>query len=296
MELTFDFHSPEEEIVSPLYIEKKVRIYVKRDDLIHPYISGNKWRKLQYPLQKALQQNKQTLVTFGGAWSNHLLATACAGAKFGFRTHGMVRGEDVSNPVLALCRLYGMKLHFVSRDQYQNKTALFLQYFGEQPDNAFFIDEGGYSREAAEGCAHIIEELHQDYDHICCASGTGTTVAGLQLGLEKANLSTTLNTVPVLKGGAFIRNEVENLAVDPSGIILHTDYHFGGYAKTKPELLDFIRAFVSRTGIMIEPTYTGKLFFAIDDLIRKDYFKPGSRILLIHTGGLTGFLGMYDRF
>ncbi|MGJ1432362.1 1-aminocyclopropane-1-carboxylate deaminase/D-cysteine desulfhydrase [Sphingobacterium spiritivorum] len=296
MELTFNFHSPEEEIISPLYIEKNIRVFVKRDDLIHPYISGNKWRKLKYPLQKALQQNKKKVVTFGGAWSNHLLATACAGAKFGFTTHGIVRGEEVNNPVLTLCRLYGMTLHFVSRDQYQDKAALYLQYFGEETDQTFFIDEGGYGRDAAEGCAHIIGELKHDYDHICCASGTGTTVAGLQLGLQKMNLTTVLHTVPVLKGGAFIRDEVENLGVDPSGILLHTDYHFGGYAKTKPELLDFIRDFVSRTGIMIEPTYTGKLFFAIDDLIRQDYFKAESRILLIHTGGLTGFLGMYERF
>jgi 1-aminocyclopropane-1-carboxylate deaminase len=293
--LTFEFHSPEQELADPLFLDKGVRVFIKRDDMIHPFISGNKWRKLKYTLQWAREENKSTLVTFGGAWSNHLLATACAGASFGFSTIGYVRGEEVQNPVLALCKLYGMELCFISRDDYKDKSSVFQKRFDEN-DHALFINEGGYSQEAAQGCAEMITELQQHYDHILCACGTGATLAGLQQGLSNEGLDTQLHGVPVLKGGEFIREEVQQLGVAAHTIRLHTDYHFGGYAKTKPHLLAFIQSFVAHTGIMIEPTYTGKLCYGAYDLIRQDYFARGSKILLVHTGGLTGFLGMYEKF
>jgi len=293
--LTFEFHSPEQEIADPLFLDKGVRVFIKRDDMIHPFISGNKWRKLKYTLQQAREQNKSTLVTFGGAWSNHLLATACAGASFGFSTVGYVRGEEVKNPVLALCKLYGMELCFISRDDYKDKESVFKRRFGEN-DHALFINEGGYSPEAAQGCAEMITELQQYYDHILCACGTGATLAGLQQGLSNEVLDTQLHGVPVLKGGEFIREEVQQLGIAAHSIRLHTGYHFGGYAKTKPHLLTFIQSFVAQTGIMIEPTYTGKLCYGAYDLIRQDYFVRGSKILLVHTGGLTGLLGTYEKF
>ena len=155
--ISLPYNSPEEEINYPLFIEKNIRVYLKRDDLIHPFISGNKWRKLKYLLQKAKLSNKNHLVTFGGVWSNHLIATACAAAKSGLKSTGIVRGESINTDCLALCRLFGMKLIFADRESYRDKQKLFNLYFQDDP-NAFFISEGGYSEEAAKGCAELIEE------------------------------------------------------------------------------------------------------------------------------------------
>lgn len=294
--LDFDFYSPEEEIALPFYEEHRVRVFVKRDDLIHPYISGNKWRKLKYPLQQAKKEGKSRLVTFGGAWSNHLLATACAGAKFGFCTYGFVRGETIDNPVLKLCQLFGMELHFVDRESYRDKEALFDIHFANS-EEAYFIDEGGYGLLAAQGCTEITNELHRTYDHCFCACGTGTTLAGLALGINTQQCGTTLHGVPVLKGGDFIRDEIVKLGVlNAVDIRLHLDYHFGGYAKTKPELIEFIKMFTRQTSILIEPTYTGKLFYAVHDLIGQKQIAEESTVLVVHSGGLTGLLGMLDKF
>jgi len=287
-------YSPEQVLHHPLFEQKQVYVHIKRDDMIHPFISGNKWRKLKYNLEEAQKQDKQRLVTFGGAWSNHLLATACAGASYGLRTKGFVRGEAVDNPVLSMCKLFGMELNFVDRDSYKDKKALFEAM--DEKERYYFIDEGGSGKLAAKGCAELIDELAGGYDHIFCAAGTGTTVAGLALGMATGSPSSQLHVVPVLKGGDFIREEMVLLDAPVDHTTLHTDYHFGGYAKTKPPLIDFIKDFVSLTGIMIEPTYTGKAMYALHDLIGQDYFKPNSRILFIHTGGLTGFLGMMAKF
>ncbi|NGM66778.1 1-aminocyclopropane-1-carboxylate deaminase/D-cysteine desulfhydrase [Sphingobacterium sp. SGR-19] len=294
--LDFEFYSPEEEIALPFYGEYGVRVFVKRDDLIHPYISGNKWRKLKYPLQQAKEEEKSLLVTFGGAWSNHLLATACAGAKFGFRTYGFVRGEAIDNPVLTLCQLFGMELHFVDRESYRDKKGLFETYFASS-EESYFIEEGGYGPLAAQGCSEITNELRRTYDHCFCACGTGTTLAGLAHGIANQQRATTLHGVPILKGGNFIRDEIAKLGVlNAVDICLHLDYHFGGYAKTKPELIEFIKTFTSQTSILIEPTYTGKLFYAVHDLIAQRQIAPGSTVLVVHSGGLTGLLGMLDKF
>lgn len=295
---TFEFNSPEQEIHFPLFKEKNVRVFVKRDDLIHPFISGNKWRKLKYMISFAKEQNKDTLVTFGGAWSNHLVATACAGANFGYRTYGFVRGDEVENPVLALCKLFGMTLHFVSRSDYQDKHGLYNNVFGNRP-RSLFINEGGYSKEAVRGCSELIDELETKYDNIICAAGTGATAAGLQTGISNHPIfqkETSLHVIPVLKGGDFIKDEINKLDVDSSLINFHLDYHFGGYAKVNAQLLNFIKCFVNHTDIMIEPTYTGKLFYALFDLIKNGLFQDKSKILAIHSGGLTGFLGMFNKF
>ena len=287
-------YSPEQKIEHPLYISKNVEVFMKRDDMIHPFISGNKWRKLKYNLEKAKKENKDTLVTFGGAWSNHLLATACAGATFQYKTIAFVRGEEVSNPVLDMCKLFGMVLRFVSRDEYKIKRQLFDSSVDK--NECYFIDEGGSSLEATLGCKELINELKHEYDHIFCAAGTGTTAAGLSLGIADKNLNTVLDVIPVLKNGGFILDEITNYNAPIDQVKLHLDYHFGGYAKTKPELLDFIKEYIQSTGIMIEPTYTGKAMYALHELIEKDYFPKGSRILFIHTGGLTGLLGQLEKF
>ena len=287
-------YSPVEEIFNPLFSSKGVQLFIKRDDMIHPFVSGNKWRKLKYLLLEAEKLQKKHLVTFGGAHSNHLLATACAAAKFGFSCTGIVRGENVENETLLLCRLFGMHLIFTDRESYRDKPGLFNRNFGNDSE-FFFIDEGGSGSLAAKGCSELIDELPEVYDHLFCAAGTGTTAAGILSGINRKSMSTKMHVIPVLKGADFLKQEIENLSNGVS-FEFHTDYHFGGYAKTNDELLSFIKDFTSSTGILIDPVYTGKLLLAIYDLISKDYFTRGSRILAVHTGGITGVLGMANRF
>lgn len=289
----FEIYSPVQPIVHPLFDEKQLQVFIKRDDMIHPVISGNKWRKLKYTLAAAHNAGKTHLVTFGGAYSNHLMATAAVAAKFGFKSTGFVRGEEVSNDTLFLCKLHGMHLIFVDRESYRDKLALFNSHFGNN-SSAYFINEGGASAEAAQGCSELITELPRVYDHLFCACGTGTTVAGILNGLQ--HLPTLVHAIPVLKNGEVIAEEVKQYALHNPTYELHTQYHFGGYAKTTPELINFIKDFVAATGIIIEPVYTGKMMYALFDLARKGYFKPGSSILAIHTGGLFGLLGLKEKF
>lgn len=284
-------------IYSPLQELKNIdslRLWVKRDDLIDPYISGNKWRKLKYILERAKKQDKNHLVTFGGAYSNHLLATAAAASRAGLKATAFVRGEPVSNEILVLCRLFGMKLIFTNREEYKNKPALFKSFFADDL-SAYFIDEGGASPEAVKGCAEIIDELPDDIDHLFCAAGTGTTAAGLLKGIHKRKLKTQLHVVPVLKGGSFIANEILNYTQDIDQLNLHTDYHFGGYAKTPADLFAFMNAFIAREGLLVDPIYTAKMFFSIYNLASKGYFKPGEKIVALHTGGLLGIFGKKEQ-
>jgi len=295
MDIDLTIYSPVQQVKDKLFDEQGIAVFIKRDDLIHPIISGNKWRKLKYILKKASAENKTHLVTFGGAYSNHLLATAAAAAKFGFKSTGIVRGEDLNNNTLFLCRLHGMNLIFVDRESYRDKPALFNQYFCDDPE-AFFIDEGGAGAEGAKGCAELVDELTETYDHIFCACGTGTTAAGIINGLQSHKLNTEFHAVPVFKNGGFMKDEIDQCLTAPTNYQLHTHYHFGGYAKADDELIAFIKRFVADTGILIEPVYTGKMLYAIYDLAGKSYFKPGSKVLAIHSGGIWGLLGMKDRF
>ncbi|MDB5286660.1 MAG: cuyA [Mucilaginibacter sp.] len=295
MNIDLEIFSPVHQIKNILFDDKGLEVFIKRDDMIHPIISGNKWRKLKHILLQAQAQGKNHLVTFGGAYSNHLLATAAAAARFGFKATGIVRGEEVQNDTLFLCRLHGMQLIFTNRESYRDKPALFKKYFADNTD-AFFIDEGGASAEAAKGCSELVNELTQSYDHILCACGTGTTAAGIINGINQHNLSTQFNAIPVFKNGDFIKDEIDKFLLTPTNYQLHTSYHFGGYGKTTNELIGFIKQFVIDTGILIEPVYTGKMLYALYDLAAKDYFKPGSKILAIHTGGIWGLLGMKDKF
>jgi 1-aminocyclopropane-1-carboxylate deaminase len=245
-------------------------------------------------LKDAYKLNQNHLVTFGGAYSNHLLATACAGAKFGFQTTGFVRGENVVNETLTLCRLFGMQLIFIDRESYKHKKSLFNQHFQDQTQ-AYFIDEGGAGALAIKGCAELINELPEVYDHIFCAAGTGTTASGIIKGIIERSIPTLTHVVPVLKGAEYLKTEIEENSGSNS-FEFHAGYHFGGYAKTDEELLTFIKNFCSTSGILIEPVYTGKMFFSLFDLISKDHFNQGSKILAIHTGGLSGISGMINRF
>lgn len=281
--------------IQPINFQSLNQVFVKRDDLIDTYISGNKWRKLKYMIKEVISSQKKHLVTFGGAYSNHLLATAALSARAKLKSTAFVRGETVSNEMLMLCKLFGMQLIFTARDAYKDKDKLFKTYFGNDSE-AYFIDEGGASELAVKGCAEIITELPQSYNHIFCAAGTGTTAAGLLTGINEQKLETRLNIIPVLKGGQFIENEISQYQSDLTKLTIHTDYHFGGYAKTTPELLQFIKRFINETGLLIDPVYTAKMFYAIYDLAKKNYFKNNDKILAIHTGGLFGILGMKDKF
>ncbi|MCD8741627.1 pyridoxal-phosphate dependent enzyme [Mucilaginibacter roseus] len=295
MRLDLEIHSPLEEVNLPAFTKHGVRVFVKRDDLIHPLISGNKWRKLKYLLKKADAESKQHLVTFGGAYSNHLLATAAAAAKFGFKATGFVRGEEVQNDTLLLCRLHGMQLIFTSRESYRDKAALFNNHFAGDT-NAFFIDEGGASPEAALGCSELVDELPFAFDHVFCACGTGTTAAGIINGLNKHQLKTQFHAIPALKNGNFLRNDIDKFLTHPHPFHLHNQYHFGGYAKTTPKLIGFIKTFTAATGILIEPVYTGKMLYALVDMVKQGEFASGSRILAVHTGGIMGLFGMANKF
>lgn len=290
----FQIYSPEEQLHDPLFTEKGISVFIKRDDMIHPFISGNKWRKLKYNILQAQAENKDHLVTFGGVWSNHLLATACASAKYGMKSTAFVRGEDVRSDVLTLCRIFGMQLLFTERTAYRDKENLYNKKFADDA-NAIFIDEGGAGNNAMRGCAEIIAELKKPYDHVFCAAGTGTTFAGLIKGLQEAHLNTQCHCVPVLKGADFLKEEINAYFDRPPMYSFHDEYSFGGYAKTTNELLKFISYFASGTGILLDPVYTGKMMFALYDLARKDHFPKGSTILAVHTGGLFGLLGMKEQ-
>ena len=290
-----NFNSPEEEVFYPPFRDFGIRLFFKRDDLIHPFISGNKWRKLKFNLIKAQKEAKTHLVTFGGAYSNHLLATAAAGARFGFKTTAFVRGENMCNEVLSICKVFGMELIFVDRDTYKNKSELYEQHYANNL-STYFIGEGGAGLEAELGCREIISELQNTYDHIFCSVGTGTTVAGIINGVTTQKLNTQVHAVSALKNGSFLRNDIDNLLIKPIFYTLHTNHHFGGYAKSEPELIDFIKDFSSSTGILIDPVYTAKTLFCIKDLTSMNYFKKDARILMIHTGGLFGLLGMKEKF
>lgn len=293
--MDLEIFSPVQPIQQKLFDEQGLKVFIKRDDLIHPIISGNKWRKLKYPLMHARSGNRAHLVTFGGAYSNHLLATAAAAANFGFRSTGFVRGEQVNNDILFLCQLHGMELLFTDRESYKDKQALFEKHFGNDKE-AYFINEGGSSELAAKGVSELVDELTETYDHIFCACGTGTTAAGIINGLKQYNVNSQFHGVPVLKNGDFLRKDINRYLHSNTDYQLLTNYHFGGYGKVTPELINFIREFVTTTGILIEPIYTGKMLYAVYDLASKNYFKPGSKILAIHTGGLWGLLGMKDKF
>jgi len=270
------------------------QILIKRDDLIDPYISGNKWRKLKYILKEVEIQNKKHIVTFGGAYSNHLVATAAACSRSSLKSTAFVRGESLRNEMLMLCRLFGMELIFTDRQAYKDKKSLYETHFGGNPDT-YFVDEGGASYEAVIGCAEIISELPTDIDHIICAAGTGTTAAGLLKGIQDAGLNTQLHIVPVLKGGGFIANEISSYIGNTNQLILHLDYHFGGYAKTTPDLIGFMKSFTAEEGILIDQVYTAKMFYALDDLLQNGYFKKGEKIVALHTGGLLGLMGIKEK-
>jgi len=268
-------------------------LYIKREDLLHPHVSGNKFRKLYYNLQKAKEDHYSTLLTFGGAFSNHILAVAAAGKENGMKTIGVIRGEELrekvsSNPTLNKASEFGMVFDFVSREDYRKKNEeAFLQRLKGQFGDFFLLPEGGTNNLAVKGCEEILEEIDADFDFICCAVGTGGTISGI---INSSKVSQQVLGFPALKGD-FLNEDICKF-VTQSNWGLVTDYHFGGYAKVTEGLIEFINNFYQKFQVPLDPIYTGKMAFGVLDLIEKKKFPKGSKILMIHTGGLQGIAGM----
>jgi 1-aminocyclopropane-1-carboxylate deaminase len=263
----------------------KIEVSVLRLDKIHPLISGNKWFKLQYYIQEAKRQQKKGLLTFGGAWSNHIIATAAAAAMNGLQSTGIIRGEEpaVHSPTLVAASELGMHLYFTGREAYSNKE---IPAEIDQPSQ-LHIPEGGYGAMGALGAADISKYFNRgSFTHICCAVGTGTMLAGL---INSSLPQQQLTGISVMKNNHSLEEAVRSLLHDPARefTILH-DFHEGGYAKHNPHLLAFMNEWMRSTGIPSDLVYTGKLFWAISRLAADGYFPANSRLLLIHSGGLQG--------
>lgn len=270
-----------------------VKVFIRREDLIHPFVSGNKFRKLKYNLLQAKKENQHTLLTFGGAYSNHIAATAFAGKEHGFQTVGVIRGEELEskineNPTLQFAQDCGMKFEFVSRDTYRLKdTANFVEKLREKHGSFYLVPEGGTNEFAVNGCEEILNKADEDYDFICCAVGTGGTISGLINGSFEGQ---KVLGFPALKGD-FLQKDIRNFAKKDNFSLIN-EYHFGGYGKVTSELIEFINSFYKKNKIPLDPIYTGKMVFGVIDLVQKNYFPKNAKILLIHTGGLQGVAGM----
>jgi 1-aminocyclopropane-1-carboxylate deaminase/D-cysteine desulfhydrase-like pyridoxal-dependent ACC family enzyme len=288
-------------IAHPAAARRGVRLLLWRDDLLHPDLPGNKARKLKYNLQEAIWQGFTNLLTFGGAYSNHLAAVAAAGRLYGFETIGLVRGEEHQplNPTLARCVADGMQLHYLDRATYRRRAepeflAEIQQHFG----HPYLLPEGGTNALALRGVAELISELrqHTSFDAVAVAAGTGGTLAGLALGLAEANYPARAVGVAALKGADFLRAEINALTQVAAGLTLtnyelHTGYHFGGYAKLPAGLRQFIQQFEADFGVLLDPIYTSKLLAGVLDLIAQGHFVRGSTVVAVHTGGLQAWAG-----
>lgn len=279
-------------IDDPRLLTYGVELWLKRDDLLHPVISGNKWRKLKFSLDHALSVGADTLVSMGGAYSNHLHALAYAGKALGLKTQGLIRGErpETLNPTLVDLLDWGMELNFVSRSDYR----LLRHYKGHQDlpglsPNQYWLPEGGAQALALAGVAELVKEIDVTYDIICTPCGTGATLAGIIGAVPEQVI---VLGFAALKNAGFLSAEVAALLPKAyANWQINLDYHFGGFAKTTPELRNFIAEFGRITGIPLEPVYTGKMMYALYDLLAKHTFKPGQRIIAVHTGGLQGNRG-----
>ncbi|EGV44696.1 1-aminocyclopropane-1-carboxylate deaminase/D-cysteine desulfhydrase [Bizionia argentinensis JUB59] len=266
---------------------------VKPEYLIDPFISGNKYRKLNYNVLDAKKRGYQTLLTFGGAYSNHIAAVAAAGKRFGFQTLGVIRGEELAtktqgNPTLEYAKSQGMQFHYVTREAYRTKdTTLFIEELNQQFGDFYTIPEGGTNELAIKGCEEILTKQDEKFDFIVCSVGTGGTISGI---INSAKSHQKILGFPALKGD-FLRKDISKFARNENWDLI-TDYHFGGYAKINSELISFINDFKSQFHIPLDPIYTGKMAFGVFDLIKKGYFPKDAKILMIHTGGLQGIAGM----
>lgn len=270
-----------------------ISLTIKREDLIHPFVSGNKFRKLKYNLFQAKSENKTTLLTFGGAFSNHIAAVAYAGNEKGFKTIGIIRGDELSdkieeNPTLKFAQENGMQFEFVSREEYRLKSEIsFIEKLKDRFGDFYLVPEGGTNELAVKGCEEILTNEDSVFQYVCCAVGTGGTISGL---INSALPNQKILGFPALKGD-FLNDEIRIFAKKDNWNLI-SDYHFGGYGRINLELIEFINAFFEENKVPLDPIYTGKMVFGVIDLIHKNYFPANSKILLIHTGGLQGINGM----
>ncbi len=273
---------------------QNLSLVVKRDDLLHPIISGNKYRKLKYNLAEAKRLKKKLLITFGGAYSNHIAAVAGAGKEFGFETLGIIRGEELKdkvseNPTLRYAQESGMKFEFLSREVYRNKDILSFKNDLEGRYNSFYlIPEGGTNALAIKGCEEILSKDDKRFQYVCVPIGTGGTIAGI---INSAGPNQKVLGFSSLKGN-FMSDQIKDLCKPTDNWELIDSYHFGGYGKINDQLIAFINEFNRQTQIPLDPIYTGKMLYGIVDLHTKKYFEKNSTILVIHTGGLQGIKGM----
>ena len=265
-----------------------ITLIIRRLDLVHPQISGNKFFKLKYNFLEAKRQGYQHILSFGGAYSNHIAATAFAAQQFSFQSVGVIRGEELAdrplNPTLATAQEFGMQLHFVSRDEYRRKQQPeYLAELARQFPEHYVIPEGGTNALAIQGCQEILKDSDAQFDVICCAVGTGGTITGL---IKASHAHQQLLGFSALKG-SFLKDEVAQMTKKTNWNILD-DYCCGGYAKTSAALVQFIRDFEAEFSILLEQVYTAKMLMGIFDLIEKNYFPARSKLLVIHSGGLQG--------
>jgi len=288
--------SSNQQVFLPILSKKKISLFIKREDLLHPFISGNKYRKLKYNLEAAKKLGCSALLTFGGAYSNHIAATAFAGKEKGFKTIGIIRGEELkekwaSNPTLTFARQNGMQLHYISRSEYRNKTSPdFLKALERQFGSFYTLPEGGTNSEAVRGCEEILGSEDAEFQYICACVGTGGTIAGI---LNSAHKNQMVLGFPALRGN-FLKQDIRKFTANKNWALL-PNYDFGGYAKISEELVLFINEFKESTGIPLDPIYTGKMLFGIIDKVRNDEFESGTRILAIHSGGIQGIAGMNQK-
>jgi len=295
----FNLPSPLQNVNHPITSQFGVELFIKRDDLIHPEISGNKWRKLKFNIEKYKQKKYDSIVTFGGAYSNHIAATAASGKLLNIPTIGIIRGEELnvnSNQTLRNAHDNGMKLVFVSRSKYSERyERIYHEELRLEFGNTLIINEGGANFHGVIGSGEILSEIHFTPDYIYSASGTGTTVAGLLLTSD----TTKVVSVPVFKKGGFIKDEVENLLIQfqfskeelaekMNLLELNLNNDFGGYGKHTSELIEFINDFHKITNIKLDQIYTAKMMFALLNDIKSGKIKTGSKIIALHTGGLQG--------
>ena len=274
-----------------------ISFFLKREDLLHPEVSGNKFRKLKYNIAEALNQGYKNLLTFGGAYSNHIAATAAAGKIAGLNTIGVIRGEELGenlaktlaqNSTLKFADSCRMQFKFVTRSKYPEKeTASFLQQLKEEFGEFYLVPEGGTNALAVKGCEEILTKNDKEFDFIATSVGTGGTISGI---INASGKNQKILGFPALKGD-FISEEIKKFS-NKNNWELILKYHIGGYAKVDAQLIEFINNFKEEYQIQLDPIYTGKLVFGIFDLIKAGYFPAGSKILGIHTGGLQGIAGM----
>lgn len=268
-------------------------LYIKREDLIHPIVSGNKYRKLKYNLLQAKKEYKTKVLTFGGAFSNHIAAVAFAAKENGFEAIGVIRGDELEhkineNPTLKFAQNCGMKFEFVSREDYRMKEEhSYIENLKQKFGDFYHIPEGGTNGLAIKGCEEILSSVDEKFDYICCAVGTGGTISGV---INCSKSSQQVLGFPALKGD-FLCEDIRKFVVKSNWELI-SDYHFGGYGKVNTDLIQFMNTFYKKTKIPLDPIYTGKMLFGVMDLIQKKYFLNNSKILVIHTGGIQGIHGM----